>query len=190
MREVMAEPLPIHPLTVHDYHAMAEAGILTEDDHIELIDGQLVKKMTIGPKHIRIVNILTELAVSRARGAVEVSIQNPARLNLYNEPEPDVVLLKADRDVTQVPKADDVLLLVEVADASVGYDRTIKLPRYAAAGIPEVWIVNIPEERLECYRRPSSTGYTVTQILGGSDLAGAELIPALGEISVDMLFKS
>jgi hypothetical protein len=79
---------------VDDYHAMLEAGILSEDDRVELIDGQIIEKMTIGPKHIRVVNVLTEVAVKRASDVVEVSIQNPVRLGRYTEPEPDVVLLR------------------------------------------------------------------------------------------------
>lgn len=87
----MAEPLHIHPLTVDDYHGMLEAGILTEDDRVELIDGQIVEKMTIGPRHIRAVNVLNEVAVKRASHVVEVSIQNPVRLGRYTEPEPTVI---------------------------------------------------------------------------------------------------
>jgi Uma2 family endonuclease len=113
---------------VDDYHAMLEAGILSEDDRVELIDGQIIEKMTIGPKHIRVVNVLTEVAVKRASDVVEVSIQNPVRLGRYTEPEPDVVLLRRDRDVTRVPHAEDVLLLVEVADATLGLDKQVKPP--------------------------------------------------------------
>ncbi len=184
----MAEPLPVHPLTVDDYHAMAEAGILGEDDRVELIDGQIIEKMTIGPKHIRIVNFLNEAAVRRASGVVEVSIQNPLRLGRYTEPEPDVVLLRRDRDVSRVPHAEDVLLLVEVADASLGIDKHVKLPRYAEASIPEVWIVNIPEERLECYRDPSPSGYVSPAFLDKTDEVEATLVPALGRISLDSIF--
>jgi len=188
-RRVMAEPLHIHPLTVDDYHDMLEAGILTEDDRVELIDGQIVEKMTIGPRHIRAVNVLNEVAVKRASHVVEVSIQNPVRLGRYTEPEPDVVLLRRDRDVTRVPHAEDVLLLVEVADASLGLDKQVKLPHYAAASIPEVWIVNIPEERLECYRDPSPSGYATSIVLDRTDVANAQFVPALGSVSVESLLR-
>ncbi len=183
----MAEPLRVHPLTVDNFHAMIEAGILMEDDRVELIDGQLIEKMTIGPKHIRVVNVLTRLAVQRAADVVEVSIQNPVELDLYNEPQPDVVLLRMDRDVTKVPNAKDVLLLVEVADSSVQLDRKVKLPHYAAVGIQEVWIVNIPDRRLECYRDPSPSGYATTRFLTEEDNADAELVPELGRIPVELI---
>jgi Uma2 family endonuclease len=180
----MAEPLSVHLLTVDDYHAMVEAGILREDDRVELIDGQIIDKMPLGPEHIRIVNVLNKLAVVRASDVVEVSIQNSVRLGLYDEPEPDVVLLKPNRDMTRVPHAEDVLLLVEVADSSVEFDKRIKLPRYAAVGIPEVWIVNIPEKRLECYRNPSLSGYKISRYLSETDEADAQMVPALGLIEL------
>jgi Uma2 family endonuclease len=180
----MAEPLPVYPLTVDDYHAMAEAGILGEDARVELIDGQLVAKMPIGPGHIHVVNILNELAIKRASDVVEVSIQNPVRLTRHTEPEPDVVLLKKDRDVTRVPHAPDVLLLVEVAESSLSFDRKVKLPRYAAAGIPEVWIVNLSERRLECYRGASGHKYEIALVLDAHESVEAQRIPKLGALSV------
>jgi Uma2 family endonuclease len=183
----MAEPLPVHPLTVDDYHAMHEAGILTEEDRVELIDGQIINRMTIGPKHIRIVNILTEAAVLRGSETVEVSVQNSVQISLYSEPEPDIVLLRRDRDVTRVPQAEDVLLLVEVADATLLFDKRVKLPLYAAARIPEVWIVNIPERRLECYRDPTPSGYAMSAILDERDVVEALLVPALGTVSISSL---
>jgi Uma2 family endonuclease len=185
----MAEPLPVHPLTVDDYHAMAEAGILGPDDRVELIDGQIIEKMTIGPRHIRIVNLLTEAAVMRASSVVEVSIQNPVRLSRYTEPEPDVVLLRKDRDLTRVPHAEDVLLLVEVAEQSLRLDKRVKLPRYAAAGIPEVWIVNVPDARLECYRDPSPSGYATAIQLDANDHVEAKRVPELGRMSVRSILE-
>lgn len=189
-RQPMAEPLPVHPLTVDDYHAMLEAGILTEGDRLELIDGQIIDKMTIGPKHIRIVNVLTEAAVLRASELVEVSVQNPVQISRYSEPEPDIVLLRRGRDVTRVPQAEDVLLLVEVADATLLFDKRVKLPLYAVARIPEVWIVNIPERRLECYRDPSPSGYAYSTILDEHEVVEALLVPALGSLPVSSLLGS
>lgn len=179
----MAESLPIHPLTVDDLHAMAEAGILTEDDRVELIDGQLIQKMTIGPKHLRIVNFLTEIAVRRASDVAEVSIQNPVRLGRYTEPEPDIALLRRDRDPERIPHAEDVLLLVEVADTTLQFDRNVKLPRYAAAGVPEVWIVNIPDRQIECHTDPSPSGYNTLRTIDLEGAVEASLIPQLGSIS-------
>ncbi|MEX2399947.1 MAG: Uma2 family endonuclease [Rhodothermales bacterium] len=179
----MAEPLTIHRLTVDDYHAMAEAGILSPDSRVELIDGQIVEKMTIGARHMRAVNTLNELAVRRAGDVVEVSIQNPVRLSRYSEPEPDVALLKRSRDPAEIPRAADVLLLVEVADATLRVDRSVKLPLYAEARIPEVWIVNLPESRVECYRDPSASGYETAFDVGADGQLEAHLVPEMGAIS-------
>lgn len=186
----MAETLPVYPLTVDDYHAMAEAGILDEDARVELIDGQLVAKMSVGPIYIHVVNLLTELAVKRASDVVEVSIQNSVRLSRYTEPQPDVVLLKRNRDRTRVPQSDDVLLLVEVADSSLNFDRRVKLPRYAATGIPEVWIVNLAERCIECYRRPGPDGYATALTAGETDAAEAELVPELGSVTAASLLDA
>lgn len=180
----MAEPLPVYPLTVDDYHAMAEAGILTEDSRVELIDGQIIKKMPIGPNHMRVVNMLNKISVLRASDVVDVSIQNPVRLGRYSEPEPDVVLLRRDRDQSRIPDAPDVLLLVEVADSTLRLDKKVKLPRYAAAGIPEVWIVNLEDGVLERYTDPSLSGYTTTAVLGNDDAVEASMVPELGSIPV------
>lgn len=183
----MAEPLPVHPLTVDDYHAMAEAGILTEDSRVELIDGQLIDKMTIGPRHLRVVNVLNKIAVLQASHVVEVSIQNPVILGRYSEPEPDVVLLRGDRDQSKVPSVGDVLLLVEVADTTLRLDKRVKLPLYAAAGIPEVWIVNLVDEVLERYTDPSESGFKSTVFLGRHDSVEAGQVPELGSIPVSSI---
>ena len=180
----MAEALPIYPLTVDDYHAMGEAGILTEDSRVELIDGQLIAKMTIGPAHMRVVNYLNKICVTRAASVAEVSIQNPVRLGRYSEPEADVVLLRADRDPDRIPEVADVLLLVEVADTTLRFDKNVKLPRYAAAGIAEVWVVNLIDHVLERYTEPSVDGYASQEVLGAGASVGASLVPELGAIDV------
>jgi Uma2 family endonuclease len=89
--------------------------------------------------------------------------------------------------VTRVPHAEDVLLLVEVADATLGLDKQVKPPDYAAAAIPEVWIVNIPLERLECYRDPSESGYATSIVFDRTDVANAQFVPVLGGISIEAL---
>ena len=180
----MAEPLRIHQLTVHDFHAMVDAGILKEDAQVELIDGRIIDKMPLGPEHIRIVNVLTRLCVMKAADVAEVSIQNSVRLGLYDEPEPDVVILRAGRDLTKVPHAEDVLLLIEVADSTVTYDRNVKLPKYAGVGIPEVWIVNIPKGQLECYRNPVHGAYKTARIHSASEKISVQLIPEMGDIDI------
>lgn len=145
--------------TVHEYHKMAEAGILHEDDRIELIDGELVEMAAIGTSHFTCVNRLTHLLVGNVGDAVIVSIQNPVRLNEYSEPQPDAALIH-ERDYREsLPTPEDVLLLIEVSDTTLAYDRGTKLSRYAEAGIPELWIVNLPGERIEHHTGPSGDLY-------------------------------
>ena len=145
--------------TVHDYHRMGEAGILHEDDRVELIEGEIVEMAAIGTRHFSCVNRLTRLLVMGVGEAAVVSVQNPVRLNEHTEPQPDITVIRP-RDYTQsLPVPEDVLLLVEVSDSTIAYDRNVKLPLYARAGIGEVWIVNLPARTIEQYTDPSGDGY-------------------------------
>ena len=145
--------------TVHEYHRMGEAGILHEDDRIELIDGELVEMAAIGSRHFTCVNRLTHLLVGEVGDNVIVSVQNPVRLNEYAEPQPDVALIRSKDYSGSLPTPDDVLLLIEVSDTTLAYDRGLKLSRYAQAGIPEVWIADLKGEKIEHHTGPSGDLY-------------------------------
>jgi Uma2 family endonuclease len=153
--------------TVDEYQRMGETGIIHEDERVELIDGEILEMSPIGGPHIWCINKATMVLVVRLQGRAFVSIQNPVRLNDMSEPEPDVVVLRipADPRAAEVPTAADVLLLIEVADSSLDYDRGEKLPRYALAGIPEVWIADLSHERFEVYRDPAGDRYRDTAIV-------------------------
>jgi Uma2 family endonuclease len=176
-------------LTVDEYHTMAEAGILGEDDHVELIDGKIVVMSPIEGPHIACVNTLNALLnrriVLRSEEEVIVSVQNPVRLGPHQEPEPDVALLRPAMKRGSVPRPEDVLLLIEVAGPSLSYDRDVKLPRYAAAGIPEVWIVALDEAHVEAYRQPKAQGYTERRVYERGETIEIEALPGLGAFSVD-----
>ena len=145
--------------TVHDYHRMGEAGILHEDDRVELIEGELVEMTAIGTRHFSCVNRLNRLLVMNVGDEAIVSVQNPVRLNVYNEPQPDLAVIRPRDYRESLPEPDDVLLLIEVSDTTLAYDRNVKLPLYARAGIGEVWIANLPAETIERYTDPSGDGY-------------------------------
>lgn len=164
--------------TVEEYYKMAEAGILTEANRVELIDGEIVGMTPIGSRHAACVDRLTRLFVSRLGPRSIVRVQNPVRLGEYSEPQPDVTLLKPRPDfyAEAHPTPQNVLLLVEVADTSTEYDRGVKLPLYARAGILEVWLVLLSDERVEIYRQPSPQGYGEVRRVGrGASLASVEL---------------
>lgn len=151
----------LRPFTVQEYYTMAEAGILTPDDRVELLDGQIVIMSPIGSRHAACVNRLTFLLPDVLRQQAVLSVQNPVRLDNFSEPEPDVALLKprADFYAARHPGPDDVLLIIEVADRSLDTDCRLKLPLYARSGIQEVWLVILEQNLIEVYRRPTPDGY-------------------------------
>ena len=129
--------------TVHDYYRMGEAGILHEDDRVELIEGEIVEIAPIGSRHLTCVNQLTRLLVRGVGDAAIVSVQNPVRLDEHTEPQPDLAVLRVRDYRESLPMPEDVLLLIEVSDTTLAYDRGVKLPLYARAGIREVWIADL-----------------------------------------------
>jgi Uma2 family endonuclease len=158
----MGMAIALRRFTVDEYRRMAEAGILDEDERVELLDGQIVAMTPIGPPHRACVNRLTGLlAPLPAHSRATLSIQNAIVLDDHDAPEPDVAVLRyrADGYLMPDPGPSDTLLLIEVADSSLPHDRREKLPRYAAAGIPETWLVSLPGDIIEIYRDPQDGRY-------------------------------
>jgi Uma2 family endonuclease len=160
--------------TVELYHKLGELGVFHEDDRVELLDGQIVEMSPIGSQHAACVNRLTMLLARGTTGPVTVSPQNPVVLDARWEPQPDIALL---RRVVGLPRPGDVLLIVEVADTSLDRDRDYKLPRYAAVGIPETWIVDLNAPAITVYRDPTPSGYRTSFVARRGD----SLRPALLE---------
>lgn len=167
------------PLTVAEYHQMGEAGILTEDDRVELIEGQLVAMSPIGSDHYGTVNGLNRLLVMSVGNRGVVSVQNPVRLNDLTEPQPDFTVLKPrDDDYRRaIIRPEHVLLLVEIANCSLRYDRNIKIPLYAQHGIAEVWIVDLVAHHVEVYRKPSGDAYAEISRVKPPDILRPTLLP-------------
>ena len=184
----MAEPLR-KLFTVSEYYTMAEAGILREDDRVELIEGEIWQMTPIGSPHAGGVNRLTALFASLplSRRAV-LSVQNPVRLDDFSEPEPDFAVLRFRDDfyVGGHPKASDILFLIEVADSSLEYDKNVKIGLYARHGVPEVWLHDIGHEALIVHRDPSPQGYrdvrTVRRGAHLAPLAFPDLVLAVDEL--------
>ncbi len=160
--------------TVEEYYKMAEVGILSEDDRVELIDGEIVAMTPIGVRHAFCVNKLTAFFHRLLPDDVIIQVQNPIRLHRHAEVQPDVTVVR-QRDyvrLQQHPGPEDVLLAVEVSDTTLSWDRRVKLPLYAQAGIPEVWIINLQQERIEVHSQPEGGAYkTVRRLRRGQSVA-------------------
>lgn len=175
-----------HRFDVEEYYRMLEVGVLAEDDRVELIGGEIVDMAPVGRPHLSCVVALTHLLVEAANGRYFVSVQNPIRLGSSDEPQPDLALLKVrpDPGVECPPGPLDVLLVVEVSDKSLAYDREIKLPLYARAGIPEVWIVDLLGRRIEAHAGPTGRAYQVRRLAGPGEQVRSEMVEGLS-FSVD-----
>lgn len=165
--------------TVQEYHRMAEAGILCEDDRVELIHGEILQMSLIGSPHATAVRRLTTLLTYRLGLQVIINVQNPVSISEDSEPKPDIAVLPFRDDYYAgsgvTPK--DVLLLIEVSDSTLKYDRNTKLPLYAEADIPEVWIVDVNKRRLEVYRQPEENRYQYSETLNREDTVSATQLP-------------
>ena len=145
--------------TIEEYERMVETGILTTDDHVELIEGEIVEMSPIGTPHAAFVANLNHLLVHAVGDRALVWVQGPVRVPPWSVPQPDLALLRPRSYVREAATIADVLLVIEVADTSLRYDRTVTLRLYARAGIPEYWIVDANAETLEIYRSPSGERY-------------------------------
>ncbi len=178
---------PLRLFTVAEYHRMAEAGIFTEDDRVELIEGEVVAMSPIGPRHAACVKKLAALIRERiASHALIAGVQDPIRLSEHSEPLPDISILRPREDFyAEVhPGPEDILVLLEVADASVMYDRNTKLPLYAREGIGEVWLVDLVKNVVDVYSSPGPNGYANQQRFERGAKAASVVLPVLA-IPVD-----
>ena len=175
-------PPPVrHLLSVHDFHRMGEAGILAGDDRIELMDGGLIDMAPIGSAHAGMVMRLSQRLTLALAGRALVSSQNPVRLDERSEPQPDIAVLRNRRDFYQEshPGPTDVLLIIEIADSSLDYDRDVKVPLYARRGVPEVWLVDLNARHVSIYRRPDGGAYREVLRPGAAEAVAPAQLPAL-----------
>lgn len=174
--------------TFQEVLLMQERGILPPDNRLELIRGELVEMSPSGRMHAAMVNHVVALLQEWAGKTAIVWGQTNILLQPDSAPEPDIALLsfRKDRYFRALPQAEDVLLLIEVADASIDTDRKVKAPLYAQAGIPEYWIIDLNQTRVERYTLPGKEGYGQTEYFGPGDKLRP---PGLGaEISVERVF--
>ena len=177
----MSRQLAKRLISVAEYERMGEAGILNPADRLELLEGEIYEMSPIGSPHAACVDTLAYILHGLARRRYMVRVQNPVRLNDFSEPQPDVALVRWRDDFYRRahPTPADVLLVIEVADSTVETDRSVKLPLYAGAGVPEVWIVNLPGEAVEIYAGPQGTAYQTTRSHGRGEAAQSPTIAAL-----------
>lgn len=170
--------------TVADYQRMGEIGLFDPDDRVELIDGDIYEMGNIGPRHAGLVNFLNEQLVRAAAGRFVLAPQNPVEISRFSEPQPDLALSlpRADFYRTAHPRASEVVLVIEVADSTVRWDRQVKMPMYGRQGIQEAWLIEIPRRVVTVYREPSDQGYR-----SSTDLTQGALCPlCLPELQIDI----
>lgn len=165
--------------TVEEYELLVNAGVLAGDERVELLEGELIKMSPVNLAHVLAVNRLTYLLATRLAQRAILSIQNPVRLAKRSMPQPDVALWRLHEDDYRsgLPGPEDILLIIEVADSSVEYDRRGKSLLYARAGIQEYWIVNLPQKVLEVYRQPREGSYRSILRLTTGDTADLLAFP-------------
>lgn len=175
--------------TVEEYHRMAQVGILSEDDRVELIEGDIVEMTPIGSRHASCVKRLNRLLSQQLGQQALVSVQDPIRIGERSEPQPDLALLRPRPDfyVQAHPGPEEVLLVVEVAETSGEMDREVKVPLYARARVPEVWLVDLGAERVEIYRKPGAQGYEEVRRVGRNEHLAPYSFPELDLAVADLL---
>ena len=163
---------------VDEYLEMEKVGILHEDDHIELIDGKIVVMAPIGHRHVGGTDWLTMLLAPALVGRAIVRVGGPIYLNDRSAPQPDFAIVRlypiAESGLTP---PEDVYFLIEVADSSLSYDTGAKLARYAAAGIPEVWVANLRVREVTVYADPSGSDYATNTIYRPGDTMSPRAFP-------------
>ena len=174
--------------TVDEYYKMAEAGILDWGERVELLNGEIIEKSRISPRHAHSVDLLSRLFITKLGMRGWISVQNPLRLNGQGEPEPDLLLLRWRDDgyIHVHPTPKDVLLLIEVADSTLVSDRNEKLPMYAQAEIPECWIVNLRDGVVEIYTDPAGEEYLTRQVFEAGESVSPSAFPDVS-IPVDRI---
>lgn len=181
MDHVADDSYPRHRISVDDYHRMSEVGLLAHDARVELIDGEVFDMAPIGSQHAAVVSALAQLLFTTVGHRANVTVQQPVRLDRRSEPQPDLALLKprADFYAAAHPAPADILLLIEVSDSTLRYDREIKLPLYARRGVPEVWLIELQRRMLHRLRGPADGRYAHVTAHDGGIIEPA-LLPGAG----------
>ena len=185
MKAVMHEDrIAYHRITVDQYYRMAEVGVLTPDERVELIDGVIVDMAPIGSRHAGALRRLNHLLTVALGPRAILSGQLPIRLGHSSEPQPDLAVLRPRHDFydREHPHAEDVLLLIEVSVTSLRYDLQVKIPLYARHLIPEVWVIDLQDQKVHLHRKPRGGAYTEVLSLPES---GSLVATAFPDVAID-----
>jgi Uma2 family endonuclease len=157
--------------TVTDYHRMIASGVLTPDDRVELLDGQVIEMVPQDPFHASIIDEGSDYLKVLFAGRAKVRAQLPIVLSGYSEPEPSIAVVRIDenRYRDRHPNPTDIFLLVEIADASLKYNRTYKAKLYAQADVPEYWIIDVHHYQIIVFRHPKDGTYQAEEVLTDTD---------------------
>lgn len=185
----MAVGLRKRRFTVDEYHRMGEVGILSDDDRVELVEGEIVEMTPIGSRHAAQVDRLASLLWARLGSRAIVRIQGPVQLSTDSQVQPDVALLRPRDDfyAKSHPGPNDVLLIIEVADTSLDTDRRVKVPLYAKSGIPEAWVLDLTANQVIVYRQPAARGYEDERGLDPGQALAPQAFPDLSVTPADLL---
>ncbi len=187
----MSVELMKYRFDVDDYHRMAEAGILTEDDRVELIAGEILSMTPIGPRHNAAVNRANRALVTAVGERAIVQVQGSVRLDRFHEPQPDIVLLRPQQDfyASRLPGPRDILLVIEIAESSLQYDRDVKAGIYAQAGVVEYWLADLDDRAVWRFTDPQGGAYRNSlRLERGQSIASAALpqcVIAVNELVAD-----
>ena len=167
----MSVEIARHTFTVSEYARMGASGVFAPNDRVELIEGEIVEMSPVGSRHAACVDLLATNLHGQLQGRAIVRTQSPIQLDEFSEPQPDIALLKFREDFYRDahPSPSEVLLVIEVSDTTIRYDREVKIPLYARAGIPEALIFNLSDEQLEYYAQPEAGMYRVRRTLKRGD---------------------
>lgn len=181
VQEAISLQVTRRSFTVAEYERMGQFGIFSEGERVELVNGEIIKMSPIGKRHAAVVGHLTQIIALLIQRTAILWVQNPIRLSDRSEPQPDLMVLKPRPDFyeTSRPTPEDVLLVIEVSDTTLDYDRKVKVPLYARAGVPETWLVNLGEERIEVYANPAGAAYQTAESYARGDELQARALAAL-----------
>lgn len=167
-----------YPISVEMYHIMAEQGAFAPDERVELIDGEIIEMSPVGSRHARVVDYLNDFLTDIVRKDFIVRVQSPIIVGERSEPQPDLSVLTRRDDFYRDahPVGDDVRIVIEVSDSTVTFDRSRKIPKYAACGIPEAWLIDLESEHVEVHSMPKELAYGLVKIYLRGETAISETI--------------